>query len=330
LDLTILVFVVAAAIFLSMTVLTFLLVMPQVKSRTNLKQRIAVVSGQAGAIKPGRAGRSEGDGRKRNIQSRLRELEEAKTKKSFIAKMRETLRQAGLRTSVRNYFLLCGVLSIVSAILYVLMDYPKIGVIPVAITVGFGLPRYVLSSMSKRRVNKFTKEFANAVDIIVRGIKSGLPVGECLNIIALESPEPVSGVFREIVESQKLGLSLDAALDRAQEQIRTAELQFFAIVLAIQSQTGGNLADTLQNLSNILRDRKKMADKVKALSSEAKTSAGIIGSLPFLMTALLYLVSPEYISPLFTDSLGQTLIGGGLAWMSIGVFIMKQMVNFEV
>ncbi|MDP7548805.1 MAG: type II secretion system F family protein [Alphaproteobacteria bacterium] len=329
-DLTTLVFIVAGAIFLSMTVLTFLLVMPQVKARTNLKQRIAVVSGQAGALKGARDGRGEGDGRRRNIQSRLRELEDAKTKKSFAVKMRETLRQAGLRTSVRNYFLLCGVLSAVSGILYVLMEYPKIGIIPVAITVGFGMPRYVVANMSKRRVNKFTKEFANAVDIIVRGIKSGLPVGECLNIIATESPEPVSGVFREIVESQKLGLSLDAALERAQEQIRTAELQFFAIVLAIQSQTGGNLADTLQNLSNILRDRKKMADKVKALSSEAKSSARIIGSLPFLMTGLLYLVSPEYITPLFTDSLGQTLIGGGLAWMSIGVFIMKQMVNFEV
>ena len=329
-DLSTLVFVVAGAIFSSMTVLTFLLVMPHVKARTNLKQRIAVVSGQADAGKRGRTGRGEGDGRKRNIQSRLRELEDAKTKKSFAVKMRETLRQAGLRTSLRNYFLLCCILSVVSAILYLLMGYPKIGVVPVGITVGFGLPRYVVASMSKRRVKKFTKEFANAVDIIVRGIKSGLPVGECLNIIASESPEPVSGVFREIVESQKLGLSLDESLHRAQEQIQTAELQFFAIVLAIQSQTGGNLADTLQNLSGILRDRKKMADKVKALSSEAKSSAGIIRSLPFLMTGLLYLVSPEYITPLFIDSLGQILIAGGLAWMSIGVFIMKQMVNFEV
>ncbi|MBL6954415.1 MAG: type II secretion system F family protein [Alphaproteobacteria bacterium] len=329
-DLTTVVFIIAGTMFLSMTILSYLLVMPQVKARTHLKQRIAAISGQTGAVKGAQGGRGEGDGRKRNIQSRLRELEDAKTKKSFAVKMRETLRQAGLRTSLRNYFLLCGVLSVVSAILYLLMGYPKVGIVPVAITVGFGLPRYVLGSMAKRRVNKFTKEFANAVDIIVRGIKSGLPVGECLNIIATESPQPVAGVFLEIVESQKLGLNLDTALQRAQEQIQTAELQFFAIVLAIQSQTGGNLADTLQNLSTILRDRKKMADKVKALSSEAKTSAGIIGSLPFIMTALLYLVSPEYITPLFVDSLGQTLIGGGLAWMSIGVFIMKQMVNFEV
>jgi tight adherence protein B len=329
-NLGILVFIVAVAIFLSMTILAFLLVMPRVKARTDLKQRIAVVSGNARAEGRARADRGGGDGRKRNIQTRLRELEDAKAKKSFAVKMRETLRQAGLRTSLRSYFLLCSVLSLVSVMLYLLLGYPMAGIVPVAITVGFGLPRYVVAVLSKRRVAKFTKEFANAVDIIVRGIKSGLPVGECLNIIATESPEPVGGVFREIVESQKLGLTLDAALQRAQEQIRTAELQFFAIVLAIQAQTGGNLADTLQNLSSILRDRKKMADKVKALSSEAKSSAGIIGSLPFLMTALLYLVSPEYITPLFTDDLGLMLIAGGLAWMSIGVFIMKQMINFEV
>ena len=329
-DLGILVFAVAGAVFLTMTVLTFLVIMPQLKARSNLKHRMAVVSGQVRVGRSGRSGRNDGGSRKRDIQSRLRELEEAKTKKSFAVKMREVLRQAGLRTSLRNYFLLCGALSIVSGAIYLLMGYPQVGVLPVAITVGFGLPRYVVRSMSKRRIKKFTKEFANAVDVIVRGIKSGLPVGECLNVIAVESPEPVAGVFREIVESQKLGLTLDDALERAQEQLKTPELQFFAIVLAIQAQTGGNLADTLANLSGILRDRKKMADKVKALSSEAKSSAGIIGSLPFLMTGLLYLVSPDYITPLFTDNLGQILIACGLFWMTCGVLIMKQMINFEV
>ncbi len=329
-DLSVLVFVVAGAVFLSMTVLTFLLIMPQVKARANLKQRVAIASGKAGSIRGGRAGGRDSGGRKRNIQSRLRELEDAKTKNSFAVKMREILRHAGLQTSVRNYFILCGGLAIGSCILYLILGYPRIGALPVAITVGFGFPRYVVKTMTKRRIAKFTKEFANAVDVIVRGIKSGLPVGECLNIIATESPEPVAGVFREIVESQKLGLSLDEALVRGQEQLNTPELQFFAIVLAIQAQTGGNLADTLSNLSRILRDRKKMGDKVRALSSEAKSSASIIGSLPFLMTALLYLTSPEYIGPLFTDSRGQIMIVGGLCWMSCGVFIMKQMINFEV
>ena len=216
-----------------------------------------------------------------------------------------------------------------AAILYKMTGYHLVGIVPVSITVGFGLPRYVLFYLTKRRVNKFTKEFANAVDIIVRGIKSCLPVSECLKIIATESPEPVAGLFLEIVESQNLGLTLEVSLERAQEQIKTPELQFFTIVLIIQGQTGGNLADTLANLSGILRDRKKMADKVKALSSEAKSSAGIIGSLPFLMTGLLYLVNPEYLTPLFTADLGKIMIAGGLVWMSAGIFIMKQMINFE-
>ena len=327
-NLSILLFLVAGAVFISMVAVTFSLILPQIKARANLRQRISVASGNVSAAEVTR-GIGGDSSRRRDIQSRLRQLEDAKTKKSFAANMSETLRQAGLRLTLRNYFLICTAFTVVAAILYKLTGYHLVGIVPVSITVGFGLPRYVLFYLTKRRVNKFTKEFANAVDIIVRGIKSGLPVSECLKIIATESPEPVAGLFLEIVESQNLGLTLEASLERAQEQIKTPELQFFTIVLIIQGQTGGNLADTLANLSGILRDRKKMADKVKSLSSEAKSSAGIIGSLPFLMTGLLYLVNPEYLTPLFTADLGKIMIAGGLVWMSAGIFIMKQMINFE-
>tara|TARA_Y100000758_G_scaffold148237_1_gene104956 strand:+ start:890 stop:1879 length:990 start_codon:yes stop_codon:yes gene_type:complete len=327
-NLGILLFLVAGAVFISMVAVTFSLILPQIKARANLRQRISVASGNVSAAEVTR-GIGGDSSRRRDIQSRLRQLEDAKTKKSFAVKLRETLRQAGLRLTLRNYFLLCTAFTVVAAILYKMTGYHLVGIVPVSITVGFGLPRYVLFYLTKRRVNKFTKEFANAVDIIVRGIKSGLPVSECLKIIATESPEPVAGLFLEIVESQNLGLTLEVSLERAQEQIKTPELQFFTIVLIIQGQTGGNLADTLANLSGILRDRKKMADKVKSLSSEAKSSAGIIGSLPFLMTGLLYLVNPEYLTPLFTADLGKIMIAGGLVWMSAGIFIMKQMINFE-
>ncbi len=327
-NLGVLLFLVAGAVFISMVAVTFSLILPQIKARANLRQRISVASGNVSAAEVTR-GIGGDSSRRRDIQSRLRQLEDAKTKKSFAVKLRETLRQAGLRLTLRNYFLLCTAFSVVAAILYKMTGYHLVGIVPVSITVGFGLPRYVLFYLTKRRVNKFTKEFANAVDIIVRGIKSGLPVSECLKIIATESPEPVAGVFLEIVESQNLGLTLEVSLERAQEQIKTPELQFFTIVLIIQGQTGGNLAETLANLSGILRDRKKMANKVKSLSSEAKSSAGIIGSLPFLMTGLLYLVNPEYLTPLFTADLGKIMIAGGLVWMSVGIFIMKQMINFE-
>lgn len=327
-ELGMLIFIVTAAVFMTTTLLGFMILMPRMNARNAMKRRVALVSGHAVA-QTGPKG--ERETRKRDIQNRLKEIEEKRQQnKSFAFKQRQFLRQAGIRVSLQTYFITCAIVGVGGAVVYLLMGYPAIGAIPVGVTVGFGLPRYVVGWLGKRRVKRFTKEFANAVDVIVRGIRSGLPVGECLNIIATESPEPVGGVFREIVESQKIGLTLNQALERAMEQMSTAELRFFGIVLSIQAQTGGNLADTLQNLSNILRDRKKMADKVKALSSEARASAMIIGSLPFLMTGLLYLVSPDYIELLFVDQVGQIMVLCGLGWMSIGVFIMKQMVNFEV
>ena len=327
-ELGMLIFIVTAAMFTTTALLGFMILMPRMNARSAVKRRVALVSGHA-VVQDGPKG--EKQSRKRDIQSRLREIDEKqKQNKSFAVRQRQFLRLAGFRTSLQVYFGICGVIGVAATVIYLLMGYPGIGAVPVGVTVGFGLPRYIVGWIGKRRVKKFTKDFANAVDVIVRGIRSGLPVGECLNIIANESPEPVCSVFREITESQKLGLTLDQALERSQEQMSTAELRFFGIVLAIQSQTGGNLADTLQNLSNILRDRKKMADKVKALSSEARASAMIIGSLPFLMTGLLWLVSPEYIELLFTDTRGQIMMACGIGWMSIGVFIMKQMINFEV
>jgi tight adherence protein B len=320
---------ITAAVLMSFTLLGAFVIMPKLNQRAALKRRMELVSGKAVQVSVGAAG-GRGN-RRRDIQSRLKEVEESKKEKvSFTVRQRRDLRKAGLKIELRTFFYICLGLGLFAAVIYLVLGYPAFGALPVAVTVGFGLPKYVVNSMSKRRVKKFTKEFANAVDVIVRGIRSGLPIGECLKIISTETQEPVAGVFREIVESQNLGLNLDAALDRAIEQMDTAELKFFAIVLSIQAQTGGNLADTLQNLSNILRDRKKMADKVKALSSEARSSAMIIGSLPFLMTGLLWLVSPEYIGPLFTDNIGQIMVLCGLGWMSVGVFVMKQMVNFEI
>ena len=327
-DFGILLILITGAVFITFTAAGTALLLPQMKAKSKLKQRISAVSGNVSSTKAARSGGGD-SGRRRDIQSRLRQLENAKTKKSFAVKMNESIRQAGLRLTLRKYFLLCAGVCILAGIFYKIMGYHLIGIIPFAFTVGFGLPRYILSILKKRRVTQFTKNFANAVDVIVRGIKSGLPVSECLKIIATESPQPVASVFTEIVESQGLGLTLEASMERAQEQIRTPELQFFAIVLIIQTQTGGNLADTLSGLSNILRDRKKMGDKVKALSSEAKSSAAIIGSLPFIITGVLYLVNPEYLAPLFTESMGKIMIAGGLVWMSGGILIMKQMINFE-
>jgi tight adherence protein B len=327
-DVNVLMAVVGGAVMISMTALLYFALAPVMQARAKVRRRIDMIQSKGGVHGVGVRTVAERSGRKKDIQSRLKQAEDAKKKEKSRAV--KYLKQAGLSITLKQFFLLCAAVALLAAVVYLAMGYPPVGAVPVAISVGFGLPRFVVKWLGARRVKKFTLLFANAVDVIVRGIRSGLPVGECLNIIARESPEPVAGVFREIVEAQRLGLSLEQALARAEELMPTSEMKFFNIVLGIQQQTGGNLAETLSNLSSILRARKKMGDKVKALSSEARSSAMIIGSLPFLMTGLLWLVSPEYISLLFTDDTGKVMIMAGLAWMGIGVFVMKQMVNFEI
>ncbi len=340
-DLNLLIMIVAVLVTMSVSAVLYVALAPRLQTRARIRRRMALVSGGAvggtgglfGQRPQAAAGRDKNpeQGRRRNIQTRLKEAEEQRAKQETrAARYRRDLRQAGLTMSLQQFFLLCGGVGIVAALVYLLMGYPAIGALPVGITIGFGVPRFVVRFLGKRRLKMFNLRFADAVDVIVRGIKSGLPIGECLNIIARESPEPVNLVFRELVEAQRLGLGLEESMERALELMPTAELKFFGIVLAIQQQTGGNLAETLANLSNILRSRKRMQDKVKALSSEARSSAMIIGSLPFLITGVLWLVSPEYIELLFTERLGQYMMLGGLVWMSIGVFIMKSMVDFEI
>lgn len=323
----------SGAAILTVTLLLFLVLAPRMSQRARVKRRMSMVAqvGQGTAILQARDGQKS---RKRDIQARLKDAEKAKAKEqSVAARYRKILRMAGLKISLQQFLLICSGLAVLSAIAYLglafIFGYRTFVAIFVAITVGFGFPYFVVRWKGKRRVGKFTLYFADAVDVIVRGVRSGLPVGECLTIVANESPEPVGGVFREIVEAQRLGITLEQALDRAHEAMPTAEIRFFNIVLTIQSQTGGNLAETLSNLSGVLRARKKMRDKVQALSSEAKTSAMIIGSLPFLITLVLTFVNFSYISLLFTEDLGNLLIMGSFIWMGMGVFVMRQMINFD-
>lgn len=317
---------------LILTLVGYFAFAPAMGQRSTMKQRIELVSGSGAPVNPANKGESRRADRRRDIQTKLRGIEESKKseKLSISARYKRDLERAGFDISLRTYFTFNVILAIIAALVYLFMGYPKVGILPVAIAVGFGLPRFVVQSKNKRRIKAFTLEFANALDVIIRGIRSGLPVGECLRIIAAESPEPVSGVFREMVEAQNIGMTLNQALNRSIEQMDTSDLRFFAIVLSIQAQTGGNLADTLQNLSNILRERKKMADKVRALSSEAKSSASIIGSLPFLIFLALYFVNNDYVMMLFREDLGNMMVMGGLIWMAMGVLVMRQMINFEI
>jgi len=195
---------------------------------------------------------------------------------------------------------------------------------------GLGLPRWFIGFATKRRQKKFENEFSNAIDVIVRGVKSGLPVNECLKIIATEAPAPVCDEFHQLTEGIKVGLSLDQGLERMYDRMPLQEVNFFGIVLMIQQKTGGNLAEALGNLSNVLRQRKLMDGKIKAYSAEAKASAMIIGSLPFLVMGAVKVASPDYLEPLFSTQQGNFIMLGAGLWMSIGIMVMRKMIQIKV
>jgi tight adherence protein B len=203
-------------------------------------------------------------------------------------------------------------------------------VLGIAFVVGAGVPRFFVNFVLKRRLKKFLDELPNALDVMVRSIKSGLPLNDALRLIANEAKDPVKTEFRRVVESQQMGLSVPDAIARMYLTVPLSEVNFFAIVIQIQAQAGGNLSEALSNLSRVIRDRKKMKAKVTALSMEAKASAYIIGALPFIVATLVYLTSPEYMMILFTDPRGHLIMGCSAVWMSIGIFVMRNMINFDI
>lgn len=325
--------IITGAVFSMVLIVSLVLVtsVTVIRPRMRLKRRLAAY----GLLADGSGGRASGNSnanlRQRRIQEKLQELEESKSQnKSRRNQLRLDMMQAGMEVNVKRYVLMSIALGLAAVVLNLLFGLNPIIAILIGVIAGFGVPKFILKLMARGRQKAFTMNFANAIDVLVRGMKSGLPVGECLAINGREAPDPVGEEFRLLVEGQKIGLSIQELLARGLERIPTNEYKFFAIVLAIQQQTGGNLAGTLENLSTVLRERKKLRDKVRALSSEAKASAMIIGSLPFVVMALLSLLNPEYIGLLFTETIGNIMMGVGLAWMSIGVFVMSKMINFKV
>ncbi|MBS3648640.1 type II secretion system F family protein [Pseudaminobacter sp. 19-2017] len=271
--------------------------------------------------------------RRKNVQESLKELDQKQKLRDASIKrppLRIQLRQAGMTVSIERFYVyavLCGL--ILTGLAFV-AGVPLIA-LPGVLLVGiFGLPRWFVAFRRKRRVAAFLNEFPNALDVIVRAVKSGLPLNDGIRLIANESSEPVKSEFRRIVEAQQLGMTIPEAAMRMPESMPCPEAGFFGIVIQIQSQAGGNLSEALGNLSRVLRDRKKMKAKVQALSMEAKASAAIIGALPFIVAFLVYLSSPNYIMPLFVTTTGNIILGVSGLWMMVGIFVMRQMMNFEV
>jgi len=299
--------------------------------QSTYRKRLALVSGESHRERRHRGGEKDTSGaRRKQIQGKIRELDEQRKKSTRRQVLRDLLLQAGSNLSVKQYYLFSFIFAVVVTAGYFALGYTPWGAVPVAIFAFLGIPRFVMKRRAKKRQKLFTKHFANSIDIIVRGVRTGLPVNECLRIIAQEAPEPVAGEFAQLIEGIKIGRPLDEVMERGLRRIPTTEYKFFAIVLAIQQKTGSNLAETLAGLSSVLRERKKMADQVKSITSEARTTAMIIGSLPFVMAAVMMLTSYEYIAFLWRDELGHYMIAGGVTLIAIGTLIMWRMITFEV
>lgn len=267
--------------------------------------------------------------RQKRIQEKVKSVGEDKKNESISDKISNALLQAGIQMTVGMFVSICIIIGTIATAAFIISGIANVIFAPaIGIAIGIGLPKFFLTIKTGRRQKDFTSHFAEAIDVIVRGIRSGLPVGETLAIISREFHGPLGEEFTMIVEGQRLGMTIDEILTRALKRLPTAEFKFFAIVLQIQRQTGGNLAETLENLSEVLRDRKRLKDKIQALSSEAKSSAMIIASLPFAVLLMLSVVNPDYVYVLFTQ--GQHLIAIGLGMMAMGIAVMWKMINFEV
>jgi tight adherence protein B len=304
------------------------------ENRTDKRIQLARRSeGDKIAVKSARDNKLEANKRRKTVEGSLKELEQRQKNRDKVIKsppIKLQIQQAGLTWTPQMFYIGSGVFALVLCGAYAFVGGPLYLIPGVLLAAGLGIPRWVVSFLRKKRIKAFLNEFPNAIDVIVRAIKSGLPLNDGLRLIAAEAKEPVKTEFRRIIEQQQLGISIPEAAGRLYENMPCQEANFFGIVIQIQAQAGGNLSEALGNLSRVIRDRKKMKAKVNALSMEAKASAAIIGALPFIVTLLVYLSSPGYIMIMFTTTTGHMLLGGGLMWMSIGIMVMKKMINFDM
>lgn len=282
--------------------------------------------------------------RRRQTQDMLRNLREGeqKKKKSLVPKdVSARLKQAGIDASPATFWIVSAALGAGLAAMAFFMAPASVTAtfmgesarVIIAAFAGFagalGLPRWVLGMLIKRRHGKIINQFADALDIIVRGVKSGLPLNECLRIISVESPDPLRHEFKIVTDGISMGQSIPQALEKFYRRVPLQEVNFFNIVLGIQAQAGGNLSEALGNLSAVIRSRKMLREKIKALSSEAKASAMIIGCLPIAVMVLVYITTPAYIMELFYKPIGNLILLIGVGLMGLGIYVMRRMINFD-
>jgi len=308
--------------------LIFALAYPYFSSERQKDKRLVSVAGMRGRKLSGVAAEIQSS-RKKSVADTLKEMEDRQRADQKVT-MGLRLKRAGLNKTPRDFYMASAALGgLLGAISLLILGLPAVGAGVAAFLGAFGIPRWVINKMTTRRQQKFLAQLANAIDVIVRGVKSGLPLNECLQVISRESPEPLAAEFRDVVEQQRLGVPLSEGLERMSERLPLPEVRFLTIVIGIQQQAGGNLSEALGNLAGVLRDRQMLALKVKALSAEAKASAMVLASLPPGVMIMVYISTPDYIMPLFTTTPGHFMVAVGAVWMLTGVLIMRKMINFK-
>ena len=265
--------------------------------------------------------------RRKQVQQTLRQIENRENSRKSL---RNHIKQAGLSISPGKFWVLSSIIGAVSVVIAFLMGLPWYLLLLSGFVGLLGLPRWLLSFLRKRRQERFLEELPDAIDVMVRGLKAGLPISDALKVIATEAGPTVAPEFIEVVEGQRLGITINQGLERMFERVPLQEVNFLAIVVGIQSKTGGNLSETLANLSKVLRDRRKMKNKIRSMSQEAKSSAAIIGAIPFLIMGALLFITPGYLTPMFETTVGKAILAGCGLWMLTGILVMRKMINFEI
>ncbi len=283
--------------------------------RSNIKEKLKV---------------EDSGSRRKQIEESLGKIEERQNEKRKKAKSLEArLIQADWSTKPQTFLIISIVVAVIVAAIPFAMGGNPLMCLGLGFVIGFGVPRFILNTAIAKRQAKFTSHFSDAMDIIVRGVRTGLPLGDCLKIIAHESPAPLGPEFRRVVEGESLGIPIEVCLEQMYERMPISEVNFFSTVLNIQKTTGGNLGESLANLSAVLRGRKILREKIKALSAEAKVSAIIIGSLPIIVMLLVTVASPDYMTGLYTTETGQRNMMIGATMMVMGTLMMRKMMNFK-
>jgi len=305
--------------------LVWVFVYPILSGERKAEQRMASVAKNEAVARTVRGSQKS---RRDVIESTLKEFDE-RHKKNKRVPLTTRLAQAGLTWSKRQYMIVSAIIGVMLFFAGLLTNAGLLPATGLGFAGAFGLPYWLLSYLKKRRETQFLNAFPDAVDIIVRGVKAGLPLLDCMKMITVEAPEPLKSEFRAIVETQAIGIPLGEACGKLYEHMPLPEANFFGIVIGIQQKAGGNLSEALGNLSRVLRDRKKMKGKIQAMSMEAKASASIIGALPIAVMTLVWITSPNYIALLWTEPLGNIMLAASACWMAMGVLVMKKMINFD-